>query len=274
MTYDIFYFFNEFDLLEMRLEMFDKHVDYFVICEANETFAGKKKDLALKDNMGRYAKWKHKIIYHEVTDVPTDFWDSKSDQKILGWARSSPNVTREHLCWMKEFYIKEHVRKALTHLKPDDVCYISDLDEFWNPDMKLDFTKDVVYKPKQLPYSYYLNLRTNEDWLGWSGTIACNYKVLSGGILNHLRTDDLTEFVVVENGGWHFGNQGGVEGIKQKLLAMGHPAYDVNDLVPKLEERVNAGIDFRGRPFKMWVEEKDLPEYLITNKNKWRARFL
>lgn len=271
MTYDIFYFFNEWDLLEMRLEFLDPYVDFFVISEANQTFSGLPKPLRLKDNMARYEKWKHKIILHEVTDVPNDFWDSNCDQQILGWARSSPNVTREHLCWLKEFYIKEHVRKSLVHLKPDDVCYISDLDEFWRPEMGLDFTKDVVYKPRQLSYAYYLNLRTDEDWLGWSGTVATNYKTLDNGIINHLRTDDLTPFVVIENGGWHFGNQGGIEGIKAKLIEMNHPAYNINELLPKLEERVRNGIDFRGRGFKMWVDESDLPEMI---KTKWRKRFL
>ena len=37
MIYDIFPFFNELDLLEIRLNILDKHVDYFVIGECNKT---------------------------------------------------------------------------------------------------------------------------------------------------------------------------------------------------------------------------------------------
>jgi beta-1,4-mannosyl-glycoprotein beta-1,4-N-acetylglucosaminyltransferase len=257
MIYDIFPFFNEFDLLEIRLEILNPYVDYFVIYEANETFSGVPKPMHFRENRDRYKKWEDKIIYHEVTDVPNGFWDDKCDQQILGWARSSPNVTRENLVWLKEFYIKEHVRRTLEKiLKPDDVCFISDLDEIWNPDYVLDCTRDVVYKPKQLPYLYYLNMRTDEDWLGWSGTICANWKVMNDGILNHLRTDELTQFEVVENGGWHFGTIGGKE---KKMEASRHPFY--NEAVWSAREK------------NMRIDESDLPEYLIKNKQKWIKLF-
>jgi len=253
LIYDVFPFFNELDLLEIRFNVLDPYVDYFVISEANQTFSGIPKPLYFKENKERYAQWAHKIIYHETSDVPSGFWDDTCDQQILGWARSSPNVTRESLVWLKEFYIKEHVRRTLeTILKPDDVCYLSDLDEIWNYDVKPDFTKDVVYKPKQLPYLYYVNMRTDENWLGWTGTICANWNVMNAGILNHLLTDNLTPFVVLENGGWHFGSIGGKE---KKMQAMNHPFYN--------ESIWNA------REVGMRVDEKDLPQYLKDNKQLW-----
>lgn len=248
LTYDIFYYFNEADLCEIRFELLDPYVDYFVVCEANGTFSGVPRKFEF--DIERYAKWKHKIIYHQVTDVPNGFWDENCDQQILGWARSSPNVTREHLVWLKEFYIKEHVRRTLENiLKPDDVCYISDLDEVWNWELRPDFTQDVIYKPKQLPYIYYLNMRTDEDWLGWSGTICANWRTIDKGIINHLRTDELTKFVVLENGGWHFGSIGGKE---KKMEASKHPFY--NEAIWTAREK------------NMRVDESDLPN---IDKQKW-----
>lgn len=37
-VYDVFTFFNELDLLELRLEMLNDYVDKFVIVECVETF--------------------------------------------------------------------------------------------------------------------------------------------------------------------------------------------------------------------------------------------
>lgn len=251
LIYDVFGYFNEAELCEIRFEILDPYVDFFVIWEANETFSGVPKPFNF--DIERYAKWKHKIIYHKVTDVPKDFYDEHCDQQILGWARSSPNVTRESLVWLKEFYIKEHVRRTLEIvLNPDDVVYLSDLDEVWNPELNPDFTKDVIYKPKQLPYIYHINVRTDEDWLGWSGTICANWKTMDAGILNHLRTDELTHFEVLENGGWHFGTLGGKE---KKMEASKHPFYD---------DRL-----WTAREKNMRVDESQLPQYLLDNKTKW-----
>lgn len=41
--YDLMPFYNEFDLMEIRLNHLYDHVDYFVICEAGETFTGSRK---------------------------------------------------------------------------------------------------------------------------------------------------------------------------------------------------------------------------------------
>ena len=49
-VYDTFLFFNELDLLEIRLNILDDYVDYFVLCEANQTFSGKDKKLYYKEN--------------------------------------------------------------------------------------------------------------------------------------------------------------------------------------------------------------------------------
>lgn len=43
--YDCFMFFNELDLLEIRLNIFKDKVDKFVIVEQNTTHQGQKKSL-------------------------------------------------------------------------------------------------------------------------------------------------------------------------------------------------------------------------------------
>ena len=41
--YDCFCFFNEFDILDLRLNILDPYVDYFVICESSVTHTGAEK---------------------------------------------------------------------------------------------------------------------------------------------------------------------------------------------------------------------------------------
>ena len=48
--YDVFTFFNEIDLLKLRLEMLSPYVDKFVIVECVETFSGKPKPLYFEES--------------------------------------------------------------------------------------------------------------------------------------------------------------------------------------------------------------------------------
>ena len=60
-TYDCFTFFNELDVLEIRLkEMWDV-TDYFVIAESNLSHSGKPKDYILLDNWERFKPYEEKI---------------------------------------------------------------------------------------------------------------------------------------------------------------------------------------------------------------------
>ena len=61
-------------------------------------------------------------------------------------------------------------------LANDDFCFISDLDEIWNPEAFIDFSKNDIFKLKQVACVYYLNNRSNENWRGWTGTIGTKYK--------------------------------------------------------------------------------------------------
>ena len=48
--FDAFLFFNELELLEIRLNTLAPYVDYFVITEADVTFSGKPKPLYYQQN--------------------------------------------------------------------------------------------------------------------------------------------------------------------------------------------------------------------------------
>ena len=68
MIYDCFSYWDEDLLLDLRLNILNEFVDHFVIVEGNKTWQNNKKDL--KFNINNFNKFKNKIIYIPVTDMP------------------------------------------------------------------------------------------------------------------------------------------------------------------------------------------------------------
>jgi hypothetical protein len=264
MTYDCFMFFNELDLLEIRLSVLDQYVDFFVISEATETFSGQPKPLYYELNKERFAKWHHKIIHNVVDDYP-------NDTELIALIDSKEYVPKDKEHYRRAFYQKESIKRALVNAKDDDTIYYGDADEIWKPK---EIAADKVYKLHQLCYVYYLNNRSSENW---AGTIVTKYKNIKNGCLNDMRANPV-EFL--DDGGWHFTNMGGVEAIKQKIEAYDHQEFNTPEIKAKIEKRMKNNrdyvgriFDFRWRRFKFWVDESDLPEYLKAHKEHYQHLF-
>lgn len=256
--YDIISFNNELDLLEIRLNILDRYVDYFVIVEATETFSGVPKPLYYELNKDSFKEFEHKIIHYVINDTPQSFDDKYCDQEALTLACNSENVTRESLVWLKEFYQKEMIKKALIGLNDDDICYVSDLDEIWNYKSNIEI-EDGIYKPMiNLCYINYLNVRTNEDWTYFTGPIITKYKNIKNECLNHIRTKsrNVNKYIYIKNGGWHFNAIGGIQ---KKIDDFKHPIYTNGYML--------------SREHGSRIDENDLPEYLKENKEKYKNLF-
>ena len=65
--YDCFQFFNEEHILDLRLNILDEFVDFFVIVESTCDHQGNIKELNL--NLEKFKKFKKKIIYIVVDDT-------------------------------------------------------------------------------------------------------------------------------------------------------------------------------------------------------------
>jgi hypothetical protein len=262
LKYDIFTFNNELDLLEIRLNILNEYVDYFVIVEATETFSGVEKPLYYELNKDRFSEFSHKIIHYIIRDTPGNFDDKNCNQYYLNLACNSSNVTREHLCWLKEFYQKEMIKEPLKELNDDDICIISDLDEIWNYRLNIKI-EDEIYKPMiQNCYINYINVKTNEVWdvntNMFTGPIISKYVNIKNECLNHLRTLSKTKYSFIENGGWHFNAIGGIENKIKNFL--NHPQYTTNYM--------------NSREYGSRIDETDLPEYILNNREKYKKYFL
>ena len=67
MLIDAFTYFNEKELVELRLKYLDPIVDYFVIIESNVTFTGKKKEWNFPEVLEKnLKKFSNKIKYHQL----------------------------------------------------------------------------------------------------------------------------------------------------------------------------------------------------------------
>jgi len=283
-VFDVFTFYNELDLLELRLEMLDPYVDQFVLIECIETFSGKQKPLYFQDNKERFSKYLHKIYHHVTYDPPKSFEDLRQrildtntddlTKQICIQALTSTNVPPGETHWLKEFYQKENIRRAILKAEPnsEDLCFITDLDEYWNPE--LDYSSidnNKIYKLRQLAYSGYMNVRSSE---AWAGTLLTKYKNIEGACLNHLRTPSKTKYEYIDNAGWHFTFMGGEQQVKMKLEAYGHQEYNNDGIKNNVKLLLEQGKDVLGRnEFKFWIDESELPNYLIKNKNKYKQYF-
>lgn len=257
MTFDTFTFCGEFDMLEIRFNLLDEFVDHFLIVEAFETFSGNPKPFYWQDrDKERFKKWENKVIYIQVYGY--------DHQGIIDQINARDYVDANS--FKRAFFQKEVIRLALEMKNPDDedIVYFGDVDEVWRP-QEID---DKVYKLRQLAYSYYLNNRSPEDW---RGTIVTKWKNLKNGCLNDMRANPVN---ILENGGWHFTNLGGHEAVMKKLESYDHTECNIPFVTNNLKDRMDNNEDFLGRGYKMWIEDKDLPSYILENKDKWIERGL
>lgn len=258
-VYDLCVFNGEFDALEIRLNVLAPYVDKFVICEAAETFSGNPKPLHWTmrhdgPQEGRFDEWEDKIVY-----IVSKYGE---DQRIMSLMEGRTYV--DQMSFKRAFYQKESLTNALFGLDDEDVVYYGDVDEVWKP--KHNNLDDKPHKLRQLAYSYYLNNRSPEDW---RGTVVTKYKNLRNGCLNDLRANPV-EADILEDGGWHFTNLGGLASIKRKLEDYDHQEVNIPWVKDGLEERLELNVDFLGRGFQFWIDGSQLPQYVLDNKERYR----
>ena len=271
--YDCFIFFNELDILELRLNMLYQHVDYFVLVEATKTFTGVDKPLYYNENKERFSQFNDKIIHMIVDDMPDSFIELSErqgddlDNSIILDCLTTPNVPKNEVHWLREFYQKEQIKKALISCNDDDIIFISDLDEIWESKLILDYNFDGIYRLNQKVYTYYLNMRSSEDWYG---TIITKYKNIKNYSVNHIRTPNRNTYTAIPNGGWHYTFQGGADMIRKKIESYGHQELNRPDIKNSIHIRMANNIDVFGRGFALKIENEFLPEYVLNNLEKYK----
>jgi beta-1,4-mannosyl-glycoprotein beta-1,4-N-acetylglucosaminyltransferase len=282
MIYDAFLFFNELDLLDIRLNLLNDVVDKFVIVESTVTFSGKPKNLFFNENKHMFEKFNDKIIHIVVDDTPVnfnniEFISNTSTQqdifknKILkylnestGWNRNNPNEIQ----WGREIYQRESIINGLLNCDDNDLIIISDVDEIPNPLelMKIkDSDQSDVFEFKQ--NMFYYNLSTLKE-RRWSGRKIAHWSIIKENSLNILRQNKLTNNVV-EDGGWHLSFMGGENRIKDKLEAYAHQEYNNNTIKENISRNIQSKNDlfFRGSLSEINIID-EFPDTLLNIVNE------
>lgn len=277
--FDCFNFFNELDILELRLNILNDYVDYFVIVESNVTHTGKPKEFFYENNKERFAKFSNKIIHYKVYDTPNDFINlpQSNDQTvnlIYSFIEKQHNRFNRNYQpnYGRDFYQKECVRRPLINLADDnDIIIISDADEISNPEvienLKNFDLNNNIYSLNQNMYYYYFNVLKQKDWFGSRIGLYKNLKTLS---FNEVRGDDSLS-IRIPNGGWHFSFQGGTESIIKKLQSYSANDMANNYVLNNIENNIQNNIDpfFRGNLTVVPIDET-YPKYLINNIEKYK----
>lgn len=252
MIVDCVSFNGEYDLFDLRYNMLKDHVDEFIVCEFPTTFSGQEKPRYTSTEMAdKYPKasFKYRIndLYPE-TDI------------VL--AVNSPN-TQGAAHWTHEFLQKESIKYAISHLKDDDIVFIGDVDEIWDPNY-LFKTYRGVEKLKLRVYTYWLNNRSTEEF--W-GPIQGYYGDIKSRCLNHLRTQaPKTTYYA----GWHFTSMGGAVSLRKKLTdSYTQESYATPEVLANLEYNIEHQRDFLGRDFTYTLDETEWPDFLKRNREKY-----
>ena len=270
MIYDRFPFNNELDILDIRLNILDPYVDYFVLCEAPWTQAGKPKPLYFDQNRANFQKFLSKIIYLTPDRMP-----------------GGPNH------WIRENYQRDWLSEGLFGASSRDIILVSDADEIWNPAKLDEIRPSGITIFLQDYYRYYLNLRSPDRPYWPIGTRATHFHEMASpqGMRNWGgRFKPILRKQVIFNGGWHFSDLGGPEVVRKKLMncadqqmdplgwkrpiAPGTSAgfiYDFSKL-DRIKERIAAGKDVKGiEPF-IWQPvpiDETFPEYIRVNQKRF-----
>ena len=200
MIYDAFTFYNELDLLEIRLNLLYNHVDKFILVEATTTHAGDPKPLYYQQNKKRYSKFNDKIIHIVVDDLPRD---SKNR-----W----PAEKAQRMAFMR----------GLTRARDKDIVITSALDEIWRPEaLPKNITVPMVFQQKVK--SFFLNAKHSRGWLG---SIVSPYGQFKKEHPNDLLYPRRKYFNLINNGGWHWCYAGNNAFIRKKLEAIAHAELD------------------------------------------------
>ncbi len=270
--YDCFLFFNELDLLELRMNILDHVVDYFVICEANITHSGVAREYCFAANRSRFTKWADKIIYIQVDDIPDDF-TNLPDSIIAKALQDNPMVQLSESIMCREQWQRASIIRGLEHAQTDDIIILSDIDEIPNPDtvqgILANFDSNRLYGLRQNSYYYYINLLKERHWVGpriASYQKFCTYTPVS---FRHIRD------IIIADGGWHFSFQGDYHQVQTKLLAYSHSDMATVDVLEHLSERIEQGIDpfNRGKLEKVQVDST-YPQYILDNMEQYNHMIL
>ena len=242
MIYSGFLFFNELDLLRIKLEETRDLDIKHILVQCNYTFSGKPKEMLFERSM-----------------IPSHF-DLKNIELMMD--KPDPNP------WLNEQFQRNSIMMGLHHLQDDDIFILSDVDEIvkkeaieaFKPEMGCAF----LVMDKML---YYLNVIEGRQT--WNVPKICTGRYLRNYSPDRIRNSGAPSIIM--NAGWHFSYAGGHDSIMKKAASFSHQEEEVQKhLTSENIKRKLANIESLWSDDKLEVVEIDdtFPRYVRENKEE------
>ena len=285
--FDCFMYFDEEMILDLRLNILNSHIDYFIIVESRYNHKGERRKLLF--NKEKFIKYRDKIIYLVHDEVP-------SKVKRINDEDDKKTQTSKYImnALYRENAQRNYIINGLNNANNEDIILISDVDEIPKID-KFDFdkvnNKIILFRQDMFYYKFNLCLPNFK----WPGTKACRKKdLLSPQWLRNIkekkypffRLDTFfsdkkyTDIKIVNDGGWHFSNIKTAKAIEHKLKSyLHHKEFDdvplsikeIDQLVQSKKAIYDLKVDKRVNKIGNGValekfEISKLPNYIISNQ--------
>ena len=285
---DCFMYYDEDLILDIRLNILNEFVSYFVICEANFNHNGTKRDLQFDIN--KFPQFKHKIIYIPLEEQPknTKIIDS-SDNLISKNSKILDNAL------IRENFQRNYLYTEIKNFDDEDLIIISDLDEI--PDLtKFIYSAKVTFFEQKMFY-YKLNL-IHKNFIWYGSKIVKKKHLINPQWLRNIKSKKYPFWRLdiffsktkynsvnfIKDGGWHFTNIKSAEKIDFKMKNfLHHLEYEESGLDVKDVEKIIAEkkvfydhkADKRKKKWNAQIyleKESDqyLPGYILKNKIKFK----
>jgi len=281
-------FYNEYEILQLKIEELWNIVDYFIITEGRATHTGIAKSLNFQKNHQYFDKYLDKIIYQPLSNNRYDhdnepkfaITNQRHDEIVAKIKRDAPwDVCVDY--YSRDIFEKESsIVPLLDRCKADDIVILGDCDEipkaFTLQKLINNFDTDQIYHLHHDNYWYYINLlKTGENWYG---NIVLSYQKFLENSFCNMRQNKQGEFV--PQAGYHFSYMP-VNRINEKLKGLTH-----QDLIRTLtKEGIDNSInnariinkDIYNRPAKF--EKVDItyeshPKYLVDHLKDYEEYIL
>lgn len=276
--FDCFAFFNELDLLELRLKELNSVVDKFVLVEATRTFQKKEKPLYFEQNKHLFKKYLHKINHVIIDSYPTF------------WTKFRPVTT-----WHYDNHQKEGALKGITEAHPEDLILFSDLDEIPLPNKVLEVRDQTGIRVFEQFISYYfLNYvctyindnggkaiaqKNRDGFARWRGSVMMEKKLITTlKDMRNFRDTEGPHIKVIPDAGWHFSYMGGLDKIIHKIDNWAHAEYNTEEFKSKRavlnniisgKDLFNDGMQFK--IFDIHASKLPFPESIKSDVTRWKS---
>lgn len=273
--FDAFQFYNELDLLEIRLHELADVVDFFVLVEATKTHSGKDKPLYYWENKTMFSEFSSRILYVCVEDMPMTKAELNATLTTQDYLWIESDYQKEDN-WVRERFQRNAMMRVLKDADPEDVIIIGDADEIVKRSVIGTISTGLLNlcngsnAVEQTLNTYYVNWQcTNMPWWG--------SKIIKRRFLNNITTPSEVRFHTpacsyIYNGGWHFGFLGGAEAVKAKIKSYAHQEFNNDDTLARIGGLLAARKDALGRLYEyktVPLDYEHFPKYLVDNQERF-----